>query len=381
MIIDATYEQALAVARAMHDVASARETEPLSLADHLGIESAFRTVFGRAEHLDVDALAPIAPADLATALGEQNGLRLDAVRVLAVMALVDGVVDQAKLQLVVEDATALGVQADFVRAIHELCVDHIRWVALDQIRENVATIPGLPWIPDDPYKPFLPYGGDGEDPELTARYRSLGELPDGTFGRAFFEHYTRNGFQFPGEQYAMNEVWATPHDSLHVLSGYSTSAQGELLVATFTGAQFRPPRNVDMMESHVLPTILIYHMGIVINKGLNGGDRERFAADPSWRDNFSGNVHLGLDPAKLWKAWERGQVMSVDAYDPAWDFWSLTDDTVDGLRDRYGIPPLDPADAALADDAIRRHDFDRPGQSPLPAKSGEGISDHPGAPG
>ena len=30
-----------------------------------------------------------------------------------------------------------------------------------------------------------------------------------------------------------------------------------------------------MMESHVLPTILIYHMGIDINKGANAGDRTR----------------------------------------------------------------------------------------------------------
>ena len=36
----------------------------------------------------------------------------------------------------------------------------------------------------------------------------------------------------------MAEAWATRHDSLHVLSGYSTSAAGQLLVAAFTGAQF-----------------------------------------------------------------------------------------------------------------------------------------------
>ena len=30
---------------------------------------------------------------------------------------------------------------------------------------------------------------------------------------------------------------------------------------------------------------------------LSTGDSERMAADPSWRDNYQGNVHLGLDPA------------------------------------------------------------------------------------
>jgi hypothetical protein len=46
--------------------------------------------------------------------------------------------------------------------------------------------------------------------------------------------------------------------------------------------------------------------GIDINKGLNAGDRGRMAADPSWRNNYQGNVPLGLDAAKLWVAWDRG---------------------------------------------------------------------------
>ena len=58
-----------------------------------------------------------------------------------------------------------------------------------------------------------------------------------------------------------------------MLSGYSTSAQGELLVAAFTGGMLDP--SFDLMETHVLPTILIYHLGIDINKGLNAGDAAR----------------------------------------------------------------------------------------------------------
>ena len=53
------------------------------------------------------------------------------------------------------------------------------------------------------------------------------------------------------------------------------------------------------MESHIIPTILIYHLGIDINKGLNAGDRSRMDADPNWADNYDGNVHLGLDAEKL----------------------------------------------------------------------------------
>jgi hypothetical protein len=187
------------------------------------------------------------------------------------------------------------------------------------IRANVATIPGMPWRPDDPYGPFLPYHDSALDHVLADRYDALGTLEPATFGRAFYEHYRVNGYEFPGREFAIAESWATPHDSLHVLSGYSTSAQGELLVAAFTGGMLR--RDVDLMESHVLPTILIYHLGIDINKGLNAGDRARIAADPSWRDNYDGNVHLGLDAEKLWVAWSRGRAMTADVYSGHWSFW------------------------------------------------------------
>lgn len=304
-------------------------------------------------------------------------MRLNAIRLLAVMALDDGVIEDTKLALVGRYAAALEVHADFVTAIAALLANDIAWAAFDQIRHNVATIPGIPWNPEDPYGVFLPYGGDHADPQLHARYESLRDKPEGTLGRAFFEHYRCNGYAFPGDPLALNEHWATPHDSLHVLSGYSTSAQGELLVAAFTGAAKRG--NTDLMESHILPTILIYHMGIDINKGLNEGDSERIAADPSWRDNYQGNVHLGLDLAKLWVAWDRGAATTEDLYSGHWDLWSVADDPLADLRLRYGITPLAAADAAVPDDEVHRNDFERPGLTPPPQVSEIGIADRPPA--
>ena len=87
---------------------------------------------------------------------------------------------------------------------------------------------------DDPDAPFMPYDGAAADPVLNGRYERLGELDEGTFGRAFFDDYDSNRYAFSGVSESLAEAWATPHDSLHVLSGYSTSAQGELLVAAFT---------------------------------------------------------------------------------------------------------------------------------------------------
>lgn len=377
MIATTTPDQAAAIARAAFTVATNGGTTPLSPASRRGIASALGSVFDHPLAGEPDALTTITSGELVRAV-EDEDLRLDLVRVLAVLSLLDGVVEKRKLELVVDVATALHVHAEFVDAVQQLCIDHLRWVGYDMIRANVATIPGVPWVPDDPYGAFLPYHDDAVDPTLTARYERLADLDEGTFGRAFHHHYRTNGYAFPGGADGLVEAWATPHDSLHILSGYSTSAQGELLVAAFTGAMFKAP--VDFMESHIVPTILIYHLGVDLNKGLNAGDRDRMAADPTWQDNYNGNVHLGLDAAKLWVAWDRGRTMTEDVYSGHWDFWAHVTTPLDELRERWGIPALDEAMAAVRDDGVQRQDFERPGMPLPPEVSSVPIADRPPAP-
>ena len=99
----------------------------------------------------------------------------------------------------------------------------------------------------------------------------------------------------------------------------------------------------------MLPTILIYHLGIDINKGLNAGDKARMEANPDWADNYEGNVHLGLDAAKLWVAIARGRAMTENVYSGHWDFWAHAAEPLEDLRRRWSVPPLDPAMAALDD--------------------------------
>ncbi len=353
--------EAQAIARAAWTVATTAGTTPLSTADERGITGALSTVFGYHEPVNLGALTRIASGELVRTITDPER-RLELIRVLAVLALLDGGVEKDKLGLVVDMATALHVQAEFVDALTQLRLDHARWAGFDMIRANTMTIPGLPWQPDDPYGPFHPYGGDAQDPVLVARFDRLVDLPQDSLGNALYHHYKRNGYTWPGDPDGLAELWAINHDCLHLLSGYSTSAQGELLVAAFTGGQFDP--GVDFMESHVLPTIMIYHLGIDINKGLNAGDKARMEADPDWADNYEGNVHLGLDAAKLWVAIARGRAMTENLYSGHWDFWAHAPEPLEDLRSRWSIPPLDPAMAALDDDQIHREDYERPG---LPA--------------
>ena len=58
--------------------------------------------------------------------------------------------------------------------------------------------------------------------------------------------------------------------------------------------------------------------------------------------------------------------MTHDLYDGHWDVWTQSEVPLDGLRERYGVAPLDPALAALDDEHVRRADFERPGMAPPP---------------
>ena len=155
-------QQAEVIVRAASTVATIGGTVPLSAADRRGITGALATVFGDDSDRDLEKLESISSGEVVRVL-EDDGLRLDLLRVLAVLALLDGMVEKGKIELVLDFATALHVHAEFVDALHQLQIDHARWVGYDMIRANVFTIPGVPWGPDDPYGPFLPYGSPSTD--------------------------------------------------------------------------------------------------------------------------------------------------------------------------------------------------------------------------
>jgi ubiquinone biosynthesis protein Coq4 len=189
-------------------------------------------------------------------------------------------------------------------------------------RQNIKSLWDEPWDGSDIMEVLLPYRRK-PDPDLAARYDALGTLAPGTFGRAFWEIYKQNGYAFPGQEQGVNARFGTPHDSTHVLSGYDTSPQGEILVSTFTaGMHPKLP-----MEGHILPVIFSWHLGIEINA-------------------FAKSARNQLDAEKFWVAWVRGSQMKIDLFAPDWEFWNVIDERVDTVRARYQVPNLDPRHAA-----------------------------------
>lgn len=323
MLIHLSDAQAPLVLGAMRLVASGAGARALTAADRNALVAFDRFILKRGGALDVDALPVPSAIDVARAVPDA-GDREHVVQFLIVMAVVDATLDHARIRVVDAFAQALGVREDAVRQLAEVGRGHLAWVRADVARQNLRSITGHDvhetidaWI--------LPYR-DAPDPALAARYAALGTLAEGTLGRTFFEFYRANGFAFAGEAAGLNQRFASPHDSTHLLSGYDTSPQGELLVSTFTAGMH--PK--EPMSGHILPVILSWHLGIELAK-------------------VPGEVTGQLDPAKFWNAWERGSQVAVDVFADAWSFWQDAREPLSALRERYRIPPLDARYAAAGE--------------------------------
>jgi hypothetical protein len=215
-------------------------------------------------------------------------------------------------------ADALAVDEAYLQILAETAAGEVAQAAACIVRKNAASFPHLDaaGIDEDAIAPFLPYR-DAPDPELEARYATLGALPQNTFGWAFHDHFARNGFAFPGHPTGLAEGFTTPHDSSHVLSGYSTSQQGELCVSTFIGAM-HPDHP---MAAEVLPVLFSWHLGIHLN-------------------DIAGAATGWFEPRRFWTAWDRGAAMSTDIVAADWDFWAATEADLDELRAQYDLPPV-----------------------------------------
>jgi len=306
-----------AILGAMRAVALAHGDGAVTPMDRETIISAGAIVLGL-DGFDPDAVAPVDPEGLTAAIaGEAEAEQ--AVRMLAVMSLADGVADAGKTTLVRAYAEALGVRDGYLEILTEVAEGEVAQATACMVRKNAESFRvDTSRLAISATAPFFPYK-DAPDHELEARYKALGELPAESFGHAFFDHFDRNGFLFPGNPNGLAEAFTTPHDSSHVLSGYSTSEMGELCVSTFIGAM-HPDHP---MAAEVLPVIYSWHIGVKLNEIANSS-------------------HGAFEPRHFWTAWERGSATTVDVVATDWDFWAATPVPLEELRAEYGVPPIAP---------------------------------------
>jgi hypothetical protein len=310
----------VAAASAVASAGGTLQPEPIEIE---ALDAYQRHMLGQANPM------PCVPGPLPAALESviaDAALRRQTVRQLAILSIVDGALRREKVAVVEEAARRLGVSEFGLTVLSRLARREGRGHAFGFMRRIVAhywsfdgqaTLRdwlGMVWTA----APWLPGLGRylGRD-ALLLRYRALGELPAGSFGRAVHGYYATHGFPMPGEPKSLPEGWAR-HEIYHVLSGYATNLQGELLLAGFIAG------NTDeLCLDIVLPALIQLHAGV------------KFVPGPVSKDK--------LRPDAFFRAMARGAAMQVDLLD-GWRIWDVADMPLDDVRHRYGIPALTAAE-------------------------------------
>ncbi|MDP1960669.1 MAG: hypothetical protein Q8K93_00570 [Reyranella sp.] len=288
----------------------------ISHADTASILAAGHYLLRRPDLTDISALPAAEPADLVAILKDRE-VAAEAVKYLAIMVMVDGVLDTDKLARVLAYARALDIEATYLTEMVEAASGHMDWVIADMTMRNAESVVSEAWgSRPDPAEWILPYKGDRADAALVQRYEALGKLPQNTFGKALWDFDKTNKYPFPGDPGALNAAFATPHDATHVISGYDTSYRGEILVSTFTAAM----HPINPMAGHILPVIFNGHLGVRFNE----------VATPA---------RGGFDPNEFWHAWARGRDMTVDIFDPKWSAWDWIERDLEELRRDWNVAP------------------------------------------
>lgn len=288
----------------------------ISHADTASILAAGHYLLRRPDLTDISTLPAAEPADLVAVLKDRE-VAAEAVKYLAIMVMVDGVLDEAKLARVLAYARALDIEAAYLTEMVEAASGHMDWVIADMTMRNAESVVSEAWgSRPAPAEWILPYKADKADPALVARYEALGKLLQNTFGKALWDFDKTNKYPFPGDPGALNASFATPHDCTHIISGYDTSYRGEILVSTFTAAM----HPINPMAGHILPVIFNGHLGVRFNE----------VATPA---------HGGFDPDEFWHAWARGRDMTVDIFDPNWSAWDWIERDLEELRRDWNVAP------------------------------------------
>lgn len=266
---------------------------------------------------DLDALEPIDPESLAASFTDDGHLRWQLTCALVLMSMADREPTSDEAALVERYARALGVDNDMVGTLKKVTHEQLRLARFDIYRRFWGREHLLAKIKREGWSGLTEtvraLRRKQENPELTARYRALRELPEGTLGRGYYEFITANQFSFPGELGHGPELIAQ-HDMAHVLGGYGADSREEMCVAFFS-AGFR---RQDPM-TFVLLALFQLHVGIATMPGQP--------------------VDTGaLDMRTCMEALQRGAAMTVDI-SSTWDFWAVIDRPLDELREAYGIPP------------------------------------------
>lgn len=265
------------------------------------IQSLLHGYFG--SDVDVATLTPLDPAELAAAIDADDHKRVVDLVVVVEYCRHPGTPEQAARAEAY--GKALGVDEPFLAVARDALLGTQEEVMADWMRFADAT----------PLEP----GTEGDDPSgLPARLRALGDCPEGSLGRAFFDFYQRWNIPFPGTPEG-GDAHLVVHDFSHVLAGYEPDAPGELaLQAMLTSAT-----GFEHHFSGLVASLSLYESGMYDALGIT----PRVAAldRPGAADELA-------------EAFRRGQQCACDF--STIDHFARADDPLELVRADCGIPPL-----------------------------------------
>jgi hypothetical protein len=265
---------------------------------------------------------PITPGELAGQV-EAPAEALQLIRLMVVMAVCDGPPSGAQMALLRAFAGALGVDEPAVQVIGHLASGNVRrfriaFLRRSHIRQymrNTRRTAGVLGV----VRGILRFRGVLAEDEATAsRFRALAQLPEGTLGHRFYHHCVKDGIAFPGEKGGFPEG-AIFHDVTHVLSGYDTSAQGEMKNAAFQAGYTKGDHDFFTW----LISVVLHATGINLTP-----------FDIGFEPGRMGEPGLAAD---VLQELERGSTLPQDLGD-GWDFWPYMELPIEVARERLGIP-------------------------------------------
>lgn len=270
--------------------------------------------------VDLDSLQPVVPGDLKTRI-TTPGMAEQLVQAMIVNILADGEPDPAAFERLQAFATALGISLPALHTVRLLIEKNMLLFRLDFMRRS-----HIADMVKDAYKheggirgvakALLGLRGMYEDKALAGRFIALGNLPKDTLGYAYFEHCRGHGFAFPGERNGF-PLSGAYHDMVHVLSGYGTTPEEELLVGGFTAA-FKKTN----------PFYMILLVSFLWGAGIN--------VTPLSQPHLPGLMAEDGLAGRFIHALERGSRVNTDLTDN-WNFWPYLPLSLDEARARLGV--------------------------------------------
>lgn len=263
--------------------------------------------------VDLDALTPLSPAEVAARLPEDLG-RLRFCEMTMVLELCRHPQSPALVDHVEHCTALLGVDGIEVESTRTALQRGAAVVAEDLERSYREILPEISELQlRDRYLTL-----DAPDPVLGDRLRALHDLPPGTLGHAYVEFYRRNGFPLPGDDVHLPAHYVN-HDMNHVITGYEPTAPGEVARSGFLFAANASRHN--WLE--LLLTLSIHESGVLTHGEI------RAKVSTLARPGVADLLGEGLD---------RGRRCTVDL--PSVDHLAIAAEPLASIRERFAIAPL-----------------------------------------